>query len=388
MKWSWKIGRIAGISVYVHATFLLLIAWLALIGWTQGHDARSVVNGIIFILALFVCVVLHEVGHALAAKHYGIGTRDITLLPIGGVSRLERMPEAPQQELWVALAGPAVSLGISVVLFLLLWAVGAPISISQIAQMASRPGVFAFVEQLMFANLVLAVFNLLPAFPMDGGRVLRALLGRYMDHARATRVAATVGQGMALLFGLLGLLTNPFLLFIALFVWIGAGQEAAMAQVKSALEGIPVSQLTVTEFSEISPSDPLQRAVEVMLHGTQQDFPVVENGRLVGILTRRDLLSGLSQKGPDSPVSEVMREDYPTISAWEMVQTALDKLQDSGLPMLPVVDKSGLLGFFTVENLGEFVMVQSALNNPKGKMAYKNRKQAAISAGDPPKRIA
>jgi Zn-dependent protease len=181
MRWSWKLGTFAGIGVYVHATFLILVAWLVLLEWNQGHRGGAVFRGVFFILALFACVVLHEFGHALTAKRFGIPTRDITLLPIGGMSRMERIPDDPHQELWVAIAGPAVSIAIAA-LFAFLLATGVQSPFKRIATWTGA----SFVEQLMFANIVLAIFNMLPAFPMDGGRIFRAALARYMDYSRAT----------------------------------------------------------------------------------------------------------------------------------------------------------------------------------------------------------
>src|SRR6476469_5685536 len=361
MKWSWKLGKVFGINVYMHATFLILIAWIVLTEWGETHSGRAVAGAVLFILALFVCVVAHEFGHALAARRYGIQTNDITLLPIGGVSSLERIPDDPRQELMVALAGPAVSVAIAAALLLAAWITGATGHLTQIGPWGNVP----FIEQLMLANVMLVIFNLLPAFPMDGGRIFRSLLARRMDYSRATRIAANVGQGMALLFAGLGLFGNPVLFVIALFVWIGAGQEAAMAELKSVLSGIAVSRVTITDFSTISSSDTLSRPVELMLHGTQQDFPVVDDGRLVGILTRKELLSGLSKSGPDMPVSQVMRKDYPAIAGSEMLQAASEKLQNPDSRVLLVMEKGSLFCLFTVENLAEFLMVQSALSGAR-----------------------
>lgn len=361
MKWSWKLGKVFGINVYMHATFLILIAWIVLTEWGETHSGRAVAGAVLFILALFVCVVAHEFGHALAARRYGIQTNDITLLPIGGVSSLERIPDDPRQELRVALAGPAVSVAIAMALLLTAWITGATGHLKQIGPWGNVP----FIEQLLLANVMLVIFNLLPAFPMDGGRIFRSLLARRMDYSRATRIAANVGQGMALLFAGLGLFGNPVLFVIALFVWIGAGQEAAMAELKSVLSGIAVSRVTITDFSTISSSDTLSRPVELMLHGTQQDFPVVDDGRLVGVLTRKELLSGLSKSGPDMPVSQVMRKDYPAIAGSEMLQAASEKLQNPDSRVLLVMEKGSLLGLFTVENLAEFLMVQSALSGAR-----------------------
>ena len=249
MKWSWKIGRFAGIDVHIHATFLLLIAFYGFTYWQQTGTVSGTLEGIAFLLALFLSVVLHEYGHALTARRYGIKTADITLLPIGGVARLERMPDKPIQELWVALAGPAVNVVIAAVLFVYLLVTNTFVPLTGMT-LTGGP----FIERLLSVNLSLVLFNLLPAFPMDGGRVLRALLALRLDYVRATQIAATVGQGMALLFGILGLFSNPFLVFIALFVWIGAQQEASMVQMKYALGGIPVRQAMQTEFAALNPN--------------------------------------------------------------------------------------------------------------------------------------
>ncbi len=221
MKWSWKLVDIAGIGVYMHATFLLLIGWVVLIHWMQGQSLSQTLEGVAFILALFLCVVLHELGHALTAKKYGIRTRDITLLPIGGLARLERMPDDPKQELWVALAGPAVNVVIAAGLSVWLDLVGSFETLGGLSLLE-----WPFLARLMAVNVLLVAFNMVPAFPMDGGRVLRAILATRMDYTKATEIAASLGQAIALLFGFVGFFTNPFLMFIALFVWIGAGQEA------------------------------------------------------------------------------------------------------------------------------------------------------------------
>jgi Zn-dependent protease len=220
MKWSWKIGEFRGIGVYMHATFLILIGFIVLSHWSAGSSVGKTLEGVGFILALFACVVLHEFGHALMAARYGIKTRDITLLPIGGLARLERMPDKPLQELWVALAGPAVNVVIAAALFVLLQFTSAWAPLEQLS-VASGP----FLQRLMVVNVILVVFNMLPAFPMDGGRVLRALLATRLEYTRATQIAASIGQSMALVFGFLGFFYNPFLMFIALFVWIGAARS-------------------------------------------------------------------------------------------------------------------------------------------------------------------
>lgn len=356
MKWSWKLGEVAGIGVYMHATFLILIGWVALIHWNEGHSLMATVVGIAFILALFGCVLLHELGHALTAKRYGIRTRDITLLPIGGLARLERMPDDPRQELWVALAGPAVNVVIAAALFTLLQLTG---GLEPLARLTVTGG--SFLQRFMLVNLFLAVFNMIPAFPMDGGRVLRALLARRMDYVQATQLAAHLGQGIAFLFGFIGFFGNPFLLFIALFVWIGAAQEASMVQMRSALGGIPVSRAMLTDFRALSPDDSLARAVELVLAGSQQDFPVLEDGRVVGVLTRADLLIALARQGQGAPVRDVMRRQFQMVDSSEMLETAFARLQECECRTLPVMRLGQLVGLLTMDNLGEFITIQGAL---------------------------
>jgi Zn-dependent protease len=356
VKWSWKIGEAAGIGVYVHATFLLLIGWVGLSYWLQGGDLPTILSGIGFILALFVGVVLHEFGHAFTARHYGIKTRDITLLPIGGVARLERMPEKPSEELKVALAGPAVSLAIAGVLWVALLLTGNAASLSGISMTGG-----SFLGRLMVMNLLLGGFNLIPAFPMDGGRVLRALLATRLEYTRATQLAAALGQGIAFLFGIVGLFSNPFLVFTALFIWIGAAQEASMVQMRSALGGIPVSRAMLTDFHALAPDEPLSRAVQLVLAGSQQDFPVLENGSVAGVLTRADLLHALARGGQNSKVREIMRPRFEVVEASEMLERASARLQECECHTLPVTQAGRLVGLLTMENVGEFLMVKAAL---------------------------
>ena len=354
MPWSWKLARIAGIDVYVHATFFMVIAWIALVHWNQSHTVAAVVEGVGFILALFACVVLHEYGHALTAARYGIHTRDITLLPIGGVARLERMPDVPLQELWVALAGPAVNVVIALVLFAGLQLSGAWEAVDGIGVTTG-----AFAERVMIANVFLAAFNLLPAFPMDGGRALRAVLATRMEYTRATQRAAVVGQGMAIVFGFIGLQSNPMLIFIALFVWIGAGQEASVVQMKTALAGIPLRRAMLTHFRTLTPSSTLGDAVDLLLTGSQQDFPVVANGRVEGMLTRSDLVKALPQRGRAALVTDSMRE-CPVAQASEMLETVLGRLQGRDCHTIPVLERGVLIGLVTMDNVGEFLMIHAA----------------------------
>lgn len=271
------------------------------------------------------------------------------------------MPDEPLQELWVALAGPAVNVVIA--LGLLAWLqLSASLAPLEDLTVASGP----FLERLMVLNVILVVFNMLPAFPMDGGRVLRAVLATRMDYVRATQIAASTGQAMALLFGFLGFIWNPFLLFIALFVWIGAAQEASLALMKSSLGGIPVLNAMITDFRTLAPSDSLSHAVELILAGSQQDFPILEDGRVLGILTRHDLLVGLTQRGQQTPVSESMQREFATVEASDMLEVAFQRLQSCQCYTLPVLRRGELVGLVTMDNVGEFVAIQTAIQTKTG----------------------
>ncbi len=360
MKWSWKIGEIAGIGVFIHATFLILLAWIGLSYWRSGQSIVAVIEGVGFILALFGCVVLHELGHALAARRYGIATRDITLLPIGGVARLERMPEDPKQEIVVAIAGPLVNVVIAAAIFAGLFISGNVINSEQVTIAGG-----SFLVSLMLVNVILVLFNLIPAFPMDGGRVLRAVLATRMDYATATQQAAHVGQLIALVFGLLGLFTNPFLVFIALFVWIGAAAEANMAQIKSAIGGIPVGTAMLTDYRWLQPQDTLASAVELTISGCQKDFPVVQDGEVIGVLNQADMLAALTKSGPGTTVQTVMQRDLKFADSHEMLDAVLARLEQLGSRTMPVTHDGKLVGMITLDNIGEFIMIQAALSEKR-----------------------
>jgi Zn-dependent protease len=356
MGWSLKLGKIAGIPVQVHFTFVLFMMWIVLSGLVEGKSREVVLANALFMLGLFACVVLHEFGHALTAKRYGILTKDITLLPIGGVARLERMPDDPRQELWVALAGPAVNVVIATAIWIWFQITRGGMNLAGV-DLANG----TFLERILVVNVSLVVFNMLPAFPMDGGRVARALLALRMDYTRATQIAANLGQSMALLFGIVGFFYNPMLMFIALFVWIGAAQEASMVQMKSALGGIPVSAAMVTTFATVAPGDSLDRVTKLLLSGSQQDFPVMDTDQVVGILTRDGLVKALSRT--DVPlVRDVMCRDLTFANASDMLESALQRLQGDACRTIPVLRDQQLVGLLTAENLGEFLMIRTALN--------------------------
>ncbi len=358
MKWSMKLGRILGIDVYVHFTFLLLLGFVGLAHWMTERSLEAALTGLLFFTGLFACVLLHEYGHALAARKYGIATRDITLLPIGGLARLERMPDKPSQELVVALAGPLVNVIIAAGLLLGLTLTG---TWQPLASLTTTSG--NLLERLLAVNVFLVLFNLLPAFPMDGGRVLRSFLAMQLDYARATRIAARIGQGMAMVFGFIGLFTNPMLLLIALFVWVGAAQEAAAAEMKAPFTGVTVRDAMLTDFRALSPQDSLRDVTKLLLAGSQTDFPVADGGRVVGILDHAALFQALRERGDRAQVGDVMRSEFVTLRVDQSLDEALAEARAEGALTKAVTEDERFVGLLTPENVGEFFMIRRALAN-------------------------
>jgi len=359
MRWSFGIGKIAGIRVQLHITFLVFVAWIAVSQGVTTGDPRRALSTLVFLLLVFACVVLHELGHALTARRYGIRTQDIVLLPIGGVARLERMPEKPTQELAVAVAGPAVNVIIAGALLLLLAAQGTPVV------NASLGG--GLLASLLFVNVAMVVFNLIPAFPMDGGRVLRALLAMRMPFAQATRVASIVGQTVALAFGLVGLFgNNPMLIFVGLFVFLAAGEERASVETRTSLSGIPVRDAMLTDYLTLDADDPLQRAVDYLIAGSQADFPVLEAGVPIGTLGRNELVVALQREGAQARAGDVVRRDPAAAAPGEPLDAVLQRMRQHRRTALPVVENGRIVGLVTLENIGDLLVVNAALKKHAG----------------------
>jgi Zn-dependent protease/CBS domain-containing protein len=356
MGWSIKLFDVGGTAVRVHLTFFLLLAWIAAIHWTRGGPAEAL-DGVLFIVALFVCVVLHEFGHVITARRYGIATSDVTLLPIGGVASLERMPEKPGQEIAVALAGPAVNLAIAVLLIFLL---GARFDLSQMAQLEQAQT--SLVGRIAAANVALFAFNLIPAFPMDGGRVLRALLAVGLGYTRATRVAAAIGQALAVVFAFLGLLGNPLLVLIAVFIFLAASGEAGYVQARDYTRGFLASHAMITAYQPLGPGATIDDAAALLLRTTQQEFPVVDGaGAIQGVLTREALIAALQNSGGATPVADVMDRDVSVVPENACLDNVYQQLQRNAKRFVGVVDpRQRLLGYITLENLTELIMIQSS----------------------------
>ncbi len=283
MGWSLNIGRIAGTEIRVHITFLLFLIWIFAASYASG-GADAAWSSVVFILLVFTCVVAHEFGHIFTARAFGVQTPDVTLLPIGGVARLERIPEDPWQEFLIAIAGPLVN--VAIVLVLMAFA-GATIG----SGMAVEDGKVSLVDRLAATNLFLALFNMIPAFPMDGGRILRALLGIRLGFVRATEIAAQIGQVLAFILGFIGLFYSPILIFIAIFVYLAATSEAHMVALRAMSRGVPVSAAMMTQFATLKPEEQIEQAVQTLLQTSQGEFPVVDAaGKPVGLLTRADII--------------------------------------------------------------------------------------------------
>ncbi|MEM7147645.1 MAG: site-2 protease family protein [Verrucomicrobiota bacterium] len=360
MKWSFRIARIAGTDVRIHLTFVLLLAVFAVALVAEGGLIHAV-SGLTFLTGLFFCVLLHEFGHALAARHYGIRTPDITLLPIGGLARLERMPEKPAQEFIIAVAGPMVNVAIAAALFLVLGRLPVPDDLTNLSDPAT------ILPNLARVNVLLVLFNMIPAFPMDGGRVLRALLATRLDYARATQIAARIGQALAVIGGVLAIFftRNPLLFIIAIFIYFAAAQESQSVQTRAATNHLRVRHAMLTRFRTLNNNATLQDAVDALLAGSQHDFPIVdENNHAVGLLLRSDLIAALAKHGPTYPANELARDfpvhltpDTPLTDAMEHVQAH----QSHSLPVFESPTSKSLTGLLTKENVIERLLINSAL---------------------------
>ncbi len=362
MSWSLNIGSVAGTVIRIHVTFLLFLAWIFGVSYFSSGP-QVALGALLFMVLLFLCVLLHEFGHIFAARAFGVRTPDVILLPIGGVSRLERIPEKPKEEFLIAIAGPMVNVAITLVLFLL---AGANISNFHLATLWSAK--VSMVERLALVNLFLAVFNLIPAFPMDGGRVLRALLAVRLGYVHATEVAAAIGQWVAFALGFLGLFGDPILIFIAIFIYLAASAEAHLVAIRAVARGVPVTAAMLTQFITLTPDEHIDTAVDTLLRTQQGEFPVVDGlNRPLGVLARNDLIRALKHRGPDARVGDTMTDGIPTVSNRVCLDEAFKLLQEKGAPAVGVVDASDrLVGLVTSETIGEMMMRHHA--QPTGRI--------------------
>jgi Zn-dependent protease/CBS domain-containing protein len=360
MDWSVNIGSIAGTVIRLHVTFLLFLGWIFFASYASGGP-QAAFSSLAFMLLLFSCVVAHEFGHIFMARRFGVTTPTVTLLPIGGVAQLERIPEKPWEEFLVAVAGPAVNVVIAVALVMLF---GASIDGRNLAGMDNAA--VGMLDRLAAVNVFLVLFNMIPAFPMDGGRVLRAALASRLGYVRATEIAATIGQLTAFGLGFIGLFGNPLLIFIAIFVYLAAASEAQLVAVRAMSRGVPIGAAMITQFATLSTDAPIDEAVETLLRTSQNEFPVVDaGGQPVGVLGRNDLIRAIKQHGPDATVAEAMTSPLPIVSHRATLDEAFRVLQEKAAPAVGVVDAGGrLTGLVTSETIADMLMVSKAL--PQG----------------------
>lgn len=369
MKWSYHLATIKGTEVRIHATFALLLAFVAWQATRIGGSWQDALEAMALVCALFFCVLLHEFGHVFAARRYGIHTPDITLLPIGGIARLERMPRRPSEELFVALCGPLVNVVIAVLIAV---GLGLPFSFDPHMEMSN---VTEFWHTLMTWNMMMVVFNMVPAFPMDGGRVLRALLAMIIgDYAKATRAAAVIGQGLAVLVVMAMVVMGvfqPMLMLIAFFVFFAAGQEAAMVTQQEQTSNLKVRDAMLTEFHTLAPNAVLREVVDLLISGSQHDFPLLdEHGHLLGLVSRNRLIAALTEHGPGYPAQLVVERCDSVLEPRMALSEGMTLLSASGSPALAVIDPvhDRLVGLLTAENIGETLLVRAALRERMHRM--------------------
>jgi Zn-dependent protease/predicted transcriptional regulator len=364
MKNSLNLGTFAGIKVQIHWTFWLLIAWIIVREIMLGNDLLSMVWSTTFVGVLFFCVVLHEYGHALTARRFGIGTESITLLPIGGIASLEDMPENPWQEFLVAIAGPAVNIAIAILLIPLV-----PIenymnlSTEEMQQVLGTIKAGNFLFYLLSANIILVLFNIIPAFPMDGGRVFRALLSMRMNRVKATKIAAGTGQFLAMVFFFIGIFGNPILLLIGVFIFFGAQAESSMTEQMSLLHGYKVKDAMMTNITVVSPDDTLQKMIDILIDGTEKHFIVADQEGVKGVLYQDQLLRGVQTHSRDTSVQEMMAQNFETVQPDDDLDIILKKLRRGGRSYFPVVEKGDVKGSLDMENVNEFISVQTLPRN-------------------------
>ncbi len=362
MSSSLRFANVFGIPLKVHITFPLILIWGMLqFGLATGLGWTGALFGVIITLLLFGIVILHELGHSVAALYYDVPVEEIIMLPIGGVARIRDIPEESGKEFVIAIAGPLVNFAIAGILYGL-YVIGAvPINFGGPAALLTNLDAITVgvtLGYLWYVNLFVAVFNLIPAFPMDGGRVLRALLGLSMPYSRATQIATSIGQGLAWLFGIFGFFSgNLFLIVIAFFVYIGANQEGTVSRQRVLLDDMTVEEAYSREAQVLSPDTPLQTAVDKTLSSFQQDFPVCDGDRLIGLLPYKRILEASSKNLPDTPVREVMVTSFETIKPTDDLFEVQKRMMEEQIEALPVLDGERLVGLLTNRDVREVLQL-------------------------------
>lgn len=345
MRWAIRFGTLHGIAVRVHFTFLFLLIFL-FVADTVAHGYASGLRSALLILLIFVCVFLHELAHSFVSEHFGLRVRSITLLPIGGLALLEDLPRKPRQEIGIAVAGPVANVVLAALVGALLYHFGLLVNFRQPVLSGD-----ALLPSLFWANVYLALFNLIPAYPLDGGRILRGWLAAHRDYLEATRKAVAVGQFFAFVFIFVGLFSDWWLILIGVFVYAGAASEERLTMLQSALEHIRLEDVMLTEFQALAPSDSLTDALQRALHSLQDDFPVVSEGRIVGVITKARLLTAIHREGWNNSVQAVMSRRFELAQPNDTLAAAFKKFSLRGLSIIPVIQEDRLVGIVTPQNL-------------------------------------
>jgi Zn-dependent protease len=352
-----SLGKIFGIKVDIHWTFSFIIIWIIYSNLRAGLTTLQIFWSLVFISSLFLCVVLHEFGHALAARRYGIETKDITLYPIGGVARLEKMPENPLAELVVAIAGPMVNVVIMIALlpFIMNYNINQDSQTSALVVDQTN-----FLAKMGIINIWLAVFNLIPAFPMDGGRVLRALLTFKMGRVKATSIAATIGKGLALIFILTGFYLNPFLIFIGVFIILGAHSEAQMVQRTSYIENLTLRNALMTNYQTLDKNMPISESVRLLIAGEAKNFVITENGLPFGVLNRDNIIYGISRFEQSYPIGEIADRNVILRDINTPLQDVFIEFHKADTSIILVTELKEFVGIIDLENINELMMIIAA----------------------------
>ena len=352
MKWSFEVTRLFGIPLKIHVTFLLLLLLVAMLP-RQAGETGTPLHGVLTILLVFACVVVHELAHSLMARHYGVNVRAIVLLPIGGVSQMEQMPEDPGQEIKVSVVGPLTSFALAAT-FLILASL-ADQSVHIWPFFIRDPQILASLFRI---NFFLGAFNIFPAFPMDGGRVLRGLLATRLGETKATKIAVEIGQALAILMVVYGLIHSLWLALIGVFIYLGAEGEEHATMLRAALRNVPVTRAMLTDIHTVDPGDSLSSVVEKACHSLQADFPVVEGDSVIGILPKEVIFAAIhQQQRPETPVSAIMHTEFLSAERGETLDHIFQKMQGQGVSLVPIIEGGKLQGMINLEQIGKFHMM-------------------------------
>jgi Zn-dependent proteases len=366
MRGAFKTLTIRGISLYVHWTFFLLFGWVLLVNANTGNNFEQLGWSLLFIIAVFACVTLHEFGHAMMARRFGINAKNIVLLPIGGIASIEKFPDNPRQELAISIAGPLVNIAIAILLWLFLMP-GTPFW--------SRPHDISimhghdFIRNLQIVNLVLAAFNLIPAFPMDGGRILRALLGLKLNYIQATTIAANIGRAIAILFIVLGILfINPLLAFIGVFILFAASSEEYYLRLKSLVKGIRLNEVLMCDYDSLQSDMTVQEAANILDSNHSKYFVLMDGATPVGSIKRLEIVKAVADMKYNEPIKNLVNEKLEFLDGSQHVETVLEKLAQNEERIFPVMDNGHFRGVVNLHHVIEYMLLHKADSRDYGRL--------------------